>query len=179
MKIFPRLADKSGQWMVSRGETIPERQGDWSMDPTGLIRSIENVPASAGERASANRAEARRSKAKAKDAAEAANRVKGFEQQDRLDELNAKIADLEATLRKEAEGKADEAAPDDAKEMRGPAVANLNGDELGPYDNVRDLGKKAHAWYRENLQGTSVTNASLGRSIRFTARGGRKVAGRR
>ncbi|MDP0928497.1 LPD5 domain-containing protein [Paracoccus onubensis] len=37
-------------------------------------------------------------------------------------------------------------------------VAELSGDELGEWNDIRQLGRKAEAWYRKNLVGTTVTN---------------------
>lgn len=59
-------------------------------------------------------------------------------------------------------------------------VATLTGDELGAWTDIRDLGRKAEAWYRDNLVGSSpVTNANTGMVIQFNATGARKVGGRK
>ncbi|RWR10443.1 LPD3 domain-containing protein [Paenirhodobacter populi] len=68
------------------------------------------------------------------------------------------------------------------KEMRGehrPVVAELTGDELGAWEDVRQLGRKAEAWYRNNLAGTKATNAETGWVISFNTAGAKKVGGRK
>lgn len=54
-------------------------------------------------------------------------------------------------------------------------VANLTGNELGEWEDMRQLGKKAEAWYRENLTGKTVTNADTGWTITFANSGARKT----
>jgi N12 class adenine-specific DNA methylase len=58
-------------------------------------------------------------------------------------------------------------------------VATLTGDELGDWEDIRQLGKKAEAWYRDNLLGRKVTNDETGWSIGFTARGAKKIGSRK
>lgn len=57
-------------------------------------------------------------------------------------------------------------------------VAVLRGDELGEWSDMRDLKVKARAWYRDNLQGTSVTNKATGWTIRFTRAASGKIGGK-
>lgn len=64
-------------------------------------------------------------------------------------------------------------------EMRGSVAATLTGTELGAYSDMRDLGRKAEAWYRANLVGTTVTNAATGMVIRFDDVGANKIGGRK
>lgn len=67
-------------------------------------------------------------------------------------------------------------------EMRKPEaapVATLTGGELGPWEDIRQLGKKAAAWYRANLTGKAVTNAETGMVIIFTSAGAKKLSGRK
>lgn len=62
----------------------------------------------------------------------------------------------------------------------GAPVATLSGDELGDWSDVRQLGKKASAWYRSNLVGAApVTNLETGWSIKFDGTGARKIGGRK
>lgn len=58
-------------------------------------------------------------------------------------------------------------------------VANLSGNELGEWSDVLQLGKKANKWYRDNLQGQSVTNEETGWTIQFSGAGARKISGRK
>lgn len=59
-------------------------------------------------------------------------------------------------------------------------VATLTGDELGEWEDIRQLGKKAEAWYRNNLVGKDpVTNDETGWSIQFDGTGARKTSGRK
>lgn len=58
-------------------------------------------------------------------------------------------------------------------------VATLTGDELGAWEDMRQLGKKAEAWYRNNLVGQKVTNTDTGWSIGFTNRGAKKIGSRK
>ncbi|WP_245155676.1 hypothetical protein [Paracoccus ravus] len=44
---------------------------------------------------------------------------------------------------------------------------------------MRDLGRKAEAWYRKNLVGKTVTNAATGWKIGFNRTGARKIGGRK
>lgn len=66
-------------------------------------------------------------------------------------------------------------------EMREDAapVATLTGNELGPWEDIRQLGRKAEAWYRDNLVGQTVTNEATGMVIGFNARGAKKTTGRK
>lgn len=41
-------------------------------------------------------------------------------------------------------------------------TTNITGNEMGHYSDLKSLQKKAFAWYRDNLQGTSVHNSVLG-----------------
>lgn len=67
-----------------------------------------------------------------------------------------------------------------AKHMRaGGPVAVLSGDELGEWKDIRQLGRKAEAWYRDNLLGTTVTNMETGWEIDFRRDGGKKIGGRK
>ena len=67
-----------------------------------------------------------------------------------------------------------------AKHVRdGEPVATLKGDELGNWTDVRQLGRKAEAWYRDNLLGTTVTNRETGWQIDFRRNGGKKIGGRK
>lgn len=58
-------------------------------------------------------------------------------------------------------------------------VATLRGDELGEWQDIRQLGRKAEAWYRENLIGSSVVNAASGMEVLFRREGAKKVSGRK
>jgi hypothetical protein len=44
---------------------------------------------------------------------------------------------------------------------------------------MRQLGRKAEAWYRDNLVGQTVENKATGMVIRFNARGAKKSTGRK
>lgn len=71
---------------------------------------------------------------------------------------------------------------DGTMEMRGPRrapVATLTGEELGAWEDIRQLGKKADAWYRANLVGKTVKNKAGGMVIGFNGRGARKIGGRK
>ncbi|WP_078541243.1 PLxRFG domain-containing protein [Thioclava sp. DLFJ5-1] len=58
-------------------------------------------------------------------------------------------------------------------------VAELKGNELGAWADIRQLGRKAFAWYRKNLIGKSVTNGETGWQIEFNNTGAKKIAGRK
>ncbi|MFT4013016.1 MAG: LPD5 domain-containing protein [Paracoccus sp. (in: a-proteobacteria)] len=62
-------------------------------------------------------------------------------------------------------------------------VATLTGDELGEWADIRQLGKKATAWYRQNLlpegEPVTVTNAETGWTIEFNKKGASKIGGRK
>lgn len=62
-------------------------------------------------------------------------------------------------------------------------VATLTGDEWGAWEDIRQLGKKAEAWYRENLlrdgDPLTVTNDSTGWAIQFNTPGAKKSSGRK
>ena len=60
-----------------------------------------------------------------------------------------------------------------------PPVATLTGKELGDWEDMRQLGKKAEAWYRANLLGKRVTNAQSGMEISFTSAAAKKLSGRK
>ena len=60
-----------------------------------------------------------------------------------------------------------------------PPVADLTGKELGLWEDIRQLGRKASAWYRANLIGKTATNAQTGMTIKFTAAGAKKLSGRK
>lgn len=62
---------------------------------------------------------------------------------------------------------------------QGQPVATLTGQELGAWADMRDLGRKAEAWYRDNLVGQTVINAGTGISITFDDVGARKIGGRK
>lgn len=68
-----------------------------------------------------------------------------------------------------------------ALEMREDSapVATLTGDELGRWEDIRQLGRKAEAWYRDNLVGQTVTNEATGMEIKFDTIGANKVGGRK
>jgi len=44
---------------------------------------------------------------------------------------------------------------------------------------LRELGRKAQVWYRDNLVGTVVVNAETGWTIGFQTRGAKKIGGRK
>lgn len=63
-----------------------------------------------------------------------------------------------------------------------PVVAEITGNELGPWEDIRQLGRKAGAWYRRTfLEGRAkpVVNAETGWPIEFNKTGAGKVAGRK
>ena len=65
-------------------------------------------------------------------------------------------------------------------------TTNITGNEMGHYSGLKDLQKKTFAWYKENLQGTSVQNSVLGEiridkgyqenNIKFTGAGKREMS---
>lgn len=65
-------------------------------------------------------------------------------------------------------------------------TTNITGNEMGHYTDLKDLQKKTFAWYRDNLQGTSVYNSVLGEiridkgyqenNIKFTGAGKREMS---
>lgn len=65
--------------------------------------------------------------------------------------------------------------PAQRKQVERKTVATLTGTELGDWSDIRQLGRKAEAWYRDNLVGTSVTNAGTGWPIKFNAVGAKKL----
>lgn len=66
-------------------------------------------------------------------------------------------------------------------EMREDAepVATLTGNELGAWEDIRQLGRKVEAWYRDNLIGKTVVHGATGMEVHFRREGGRKVSGRK
>lgn len=60
-----------------------------------------------------------------------------------------------------------------------PVVAELTGNELGPWEDIRQLGRKAEAWYRQNLIGQKATNAASGMVVEFGSAGAKKIGGRK
>ena len=58
-------------------------------------------------------------------------------------------------------------------------VATLTGDELGDWEDIRQLGRKVNAWYRANLIGKTVINAVTGMTVDFRREGAKKVGGRK
>lgn len=65
------------------------------------------------------------------------------------------------------------------RQGRMQSVADLRGDELGDWSDIRQLGRKAEAWYRDNLVGSQVVNAATGMRIGFNRTGARKIGGRK
>lgn len=61
----------------------------------------------------------------------------------------------------------------------GEPVAVLRGDELGAWSDIRQLGRKAEAWYRDNLIGRTVIMESTGWPVRFGRVGSKKLGGRK
>lgn len=61
--------------------------------------------------------------------------------------------------------------------IRSSVRGGRSGDEFGPSEDVRHLGRKAEAWSRKNLVGTVVTNARTGMVIPFNATGAERMAG--
>lgn len=107
------------------------------------------------------------------------------ERQSQLKELLATLDAEEAARRGKAaasETPPEAPASDDGdmemRDARAP-VARLTGDELGPWEDIRQLGRKVEAWYRANLIGTTVVNRSTGMEVQFRREGGRKVSGRK
>lgn len=106
------------------------------------------------------------------------------------DVLNVFDAPVETVAEPEAQTldkSADEMALDDdgnpnvraSKSQPRESVATLSGNELGDWADVLQLGRKANKWYRDNLQGKTVTNTETGWSIQFSGSGGRKISGRK
>lgn len=60
-----------------------------------------------------------------------------------------------------------------------PVVAELTGNELGEWSDMRQLRRKAAAWYRQNLVGKTLTMDSTGWVIQFGRVGGKKLGGRK
>ena len=58
-------------------------------------------------------------------------------------------------------------------------VASLSGDEIAAGADIREMGRNAEAWYRNNLVGTTVTNAETGMEVRFNNVGAKKIGGRK
>jgi hypothetical protein len=59
------------------------------------------------------------------------------------------------------------------------AVAELTGKEIGEATDIRELGRVAETWYRDNLLGKAVVNTSTGWKIDFNRTGARKIGGRK
>jgi Large polyvalent protein associated domain 39/Large polyvalent protein-associated domain 3 len=156
-------------------------EAGFSADPVGLVRRIEGAVQSVAETPAKLRAEVDRQRKKSEDATAAIARLKAFAQQSELDEVTAKVDALEAELLADSAAKATPPSEEPAKEMReiGEPVATLTGVELGPWEDIRQLGKKAEAWYRDNLSGKTVTNAETGWSIGFTNRAAKKIGSRK
>lgn len=97
------------------------------------------------------------------------------EGQERLD-MNAAFEELFATFQTR---ETDQGVELFQRDMSEP-VATLTGDELGAWEDIRQLGKKAEAWYRSNLVGREpVANVETGWKIQFDATGARKTGGRK
>lgn len=64
-----------------------------------------------------------------------------------------------------------------------PVVAEITGDELGSWSDIRQLGRKAAAWYRQTFlsgdEPATVTNANNGWVIQFNKAGAGKIGGRK
>jgi N12 class adenine-specific DNA methylase len=119
----------------------------------------------------------------------------GFKDNELLEQREAELSALKATLDGEEEArraKKDASAnspqpaqvndDDEGMESRfddRQPVATLTGDELGAWEDIRQLGKKAEAWYRDNMIGTKVVNAASGMEISFRREGAKKVSGRK
>lgn len=54
-------------------------------------------------------------------------------------------------------------------------VAILRGDELGAWEELPQLRRKAEKWYRDNLAGTTAINAETGWQIVFAGSGAKKT----
>lgn len=88
---------------------------------------------------------------------------------------------LEGSKLKDGSKPVEKQGDEDTADMRIGAepVAILTGDELGPWEDIRQLGKKAEASYRNNLIGQTVINATSRMKITFTNAGAKKIAGRK
>lgn len=63
-----------------------------------------------------------------------------------------------------------------------PVVADITGSELGSWADIRQLGRKAAAWYRRTFLGDKsapVVNANTGWTIEFNKAGAGKIGGRK
>ncbi|ARJ70433.1 PLxRFG domain-containing protein [Paracoccus contaminans] len=58
-------------------------------------------------------------------------------------------------------------------------VATLTGNELGPWEDMLQLSKKAESWYRKNLIGTVAVMKSTGWHVQFGRTGSKKLGGRK
>lgn len=145
----------------------------FTADPVGLARRSEGaLQKIKGSPARIKRGiEAR--KAELDDTRTGLGKLKVFAEQDKLDALNEQVDALETQLLSEAEKDKKE-----QRDMSGP-VATLRCDELGEWTDMRDLGRKVTAWYRDNLVGFTVTNEESGMKIGFNRTGANKVSGRR
>ncbi len=161
----------------------------WPIDPEASIKGIAQRALNQINRLDKSLADFKRMEEQNAQKVEQLSRRLGaaFPEQAELAEKQEQLQALEDELALENENDQIEPqadAPDDARnsvgEEREP-VANLTGDELGPWTNMRDLGRKAEIWYRKNLveDGGMVTNGETGWEIRFDRRGARKIGGRK
>ena len=142
----------------------------WVVDPVGLMRRLENAVQGLKEIPARMRSEIDKYRDQAIGFRAARERLKDFSEQAKLDDLDAKIDDLESEML--AEAKAERESRFDAK-----PVATLRGDELGVVfasgADMPALRKAAQDWYRDNLSGT-VARMADGSEVRFGRRGLRK-----
>jgi|GEM_PF-310513 len=169
------LADQSALFHV---ELTPDHMVDtgFSDDPVGMMRRFEGAVSSVEDRIGRANQALKQAARKQEEARQSLANIKDFAEGRKLSELQDKISELEATLRSE------NAPTPKEKESRfenSKPVATLTGNELGPWEDIRQLGKKAEAWYRENLIGTTVVNAATGIAVQFRREGAKKVSGRK
>ncbi|GGE24354.1 Adenine-specific DNA methylase, N12 class [Gemmobacter megaterium] len=146
----------------------------WSEDPVGMARKVEGALSKIEATPRRIEADIARRERERADVMEGLAKLKGFADQDKLNELAEKVDALEGALLAEN-------APDEAKESRfddQEPAARLTGDELGPWEDMLDLQRKARAWYRDNLQGRKVTNTSTGWEVSFTRAAAGKIGGK-
>jgi len=151
------------------------RDVGYSSDPIGMARRVEGAVSSLAAQVAALKSREEEQLRGAADARVALSRIEDFKDFGKLQSLKAEITQLEGEILASQ-------SKDDAKESRftdRPPVASLTGNELGEWHDIRQLGRKAQAWYRDNLIGKTVRNVETGWEIKFNPTGAKKIGGRK
>lgn len=162
-------------------------EAGYSSDPVGMARRIEGIAAGVPSRLDDARHWLREAEKKEEQARASMSKLKAFDGFAEMARVRERIETIEGDLLSESKATAQPAT--DAPPQEGQAresrfadrqpVADLTGNELGAWEDIRQLGRKAEAWYRNNLIGKRVTNSGSGMEVQFRREGSKKVAGRK